>query len=175
MALRSKLGWGGVAAVDLFSDELAALAGGDFLLGLHAAGLERQSLVLDRLAEPAGVVAASEVVEPRLVIDPVGELEEDPEILGPKIELPLRSAKEEALVQAELALRIFSEMSLMRGARQVGSDDHRLKTFRRPPGERFAGLELMPRDARSIPTRRHGERRQRGLRGTAQRVRHINP
>lgn len=56
-------------------------------MGLDLSGGSGERLVLESFAEPAGVVAAAEVVIPGRVVDAVGQLQEEREILCAEIEL----------------------------------------------------------------------------------------
>src|SRR5439155_6178145 len=101
-AARCRSGGQGVAARDRRRERGAALAGGHVRSGLDARRLGRQFLVLDRLAQPARVVAPAQVVQPGGLVDPGRQLREERQVLGAQVELVLGSAEVEALVWAQL-------------------------------------------------------------------------
>src|SRR5581483_1961650 len=72
----------GVAPLDGGADAGAALARVEVGLLLHLGRGGGERVVLDRLAEPARVVALPQVVEPGRVVDALAELQEEDQVLG---------------------------------------------------------------------------------------------
>src|SRR5262249_32649398 len=75
---------------------------------------------LDRAAYPARVVAELQVVEPGDVVDAVGQLHEQYEVLRPQVQRAVRPAEVEALVLGQLATGVLSNVAppgLPRGRR----------------------------------------------------------
>src|SRR5438445_5648185 len=77
----------------------------------HARRRRGERFVLDRLAEPARIVLEAEMVEPRLVIDSLGQLHEEGEILGLQVQPPAGAAEVEALVLAQLARVVLAHVT----------------------------------------------------------------
>src|SRR5262245_16119930 len=88
----------GVALLDRLADLRAALRGICVRLGFHRFGGVGEALVLDGVAEPAGVVPRMQVVQPGLVVDAVRHLQEELEIVRSEIEASLGPPEVEALV-----------------------------------------------------------------------------
>src|SRR5205814_8800952 len=63
-----------VALLDLPAQERTRLRRGSVRQALDAAGGLGQRIVLDHVAKPARIVAATQMIEPRLVVDAVGSL-----------------------------------------------------------------------------------------------------
>src|SRR5512146_3142122 len=74
----------GVALLDGVADSGPALGRREALLLLDLRRLVGQLRVLDDVAEPAGIVARPEVVRPGVVVDAVGDLHEQREVLDPE-------------------------------------------------------------------------------------------
>lgn len=87
----------------------------------------RQLLVLDDLSKPLGIIATVQVVQPRFVIDALGNLNENGEILRPQIEMPLWTAEVKAVPRRNLAARVLSLVTSMRGAWWNRANSNRLR------------------------------------------------
>src|SRR5262249_8634678 len=111
---------------------------------LELLGFAGEVGVLDLAAKPFRVVALAEVVHPGLVIDPVGDLEEQVEVLGAEVELALGAAEVEAAVRPEVALGILAGMPPALRARWKTTHPDRRPLRAPPPGEDLARLELDP-------------------------------
>ena len=103
--------------------------------------LVRELVVLDRVAEPARVVAAPEVVQPGLVVDAVGDLQEQDQVLRAQVELALGPAEVEAAVRRRACPRRTCAMCRRCSAR-VGAVGRSRNGGRRAarPQQRLAGL-----------------------------------
>ena len=80
---RRRSGRQGVAALDRRPDKGFPLSGRELRIGANLRRLARQILVFDDIAKPAGLVAPAEMIEPSLVVDSLGDLDEDGEVLRP--------------------------------------------------------------------------------------------
>src|SRR5579884_3292955 len=113
-----------VAVLDGVADGRAALRGREVGVLLDGGGLVGQALVFDTGAEPAGVVAAPQVVQPRGVVHALGELQEDDQVLGAQVQLPLGAAEVEALLCQQLSLRILAPVAAALRARRLDAHLH---------------------------------------------------
>ena len=100
-----------------------------------------ESLVPDGVTHPARVVARAEVVQPRLVVDALGELEEHLQVLRAQVQLSRGAAEVEALVGPQLACRVLADVALAlalgsgrRGRRTAAP--RRARSTARPPRSR---------------------------------------
>src|SRR4051812_31977203 len=100
---------------EIFLDDganaLAAFAGTETALGLDGLGLLGEIPIFDALAKPPRVIAVMQMMQPGLVVDTVGDLQEQGEILGAQIELLLRSAKVEADLRPQITLGVLAQMA----------------------------------------------------------------
>src|SRR5690242_9909531 len=118
----------GVALLDRGADRGAAAGRIDARGPLDGGGGAGQRRVLDRVAEPARVVASSQVVHPRLVVDAVRHLEEEREVLGAQVQPLAGPAEVEAAVRTELALRVLAHVALPLGPRRRAAKPDRKST-----------------------------------------------
>src|SRR6266571_504626 len=85
----SPLGRSAVAGFDHFADGGAASLGGEINTLLDPFRLFPQRFILDRFAKPAGIVPSLKMIFPGRVIDAIGELEKEDQILRAEVELSL--------------------------------------------------------------------------------------
>src|SRR4051794_10681593 len=97
-----------IALVDGGEHAAPALRGGlarlDGLL-LDTGDLLGDGLVADAVAQPGRVVALAEMVVPGVVVDALGDVQEQAEGGRPQVQPPVRALEPEALGLVELALR----------------------------------------------------------------------
>src|SRR6185312_16773467 len=96
-APRPPFGWQRVAGGDRVADQRADLPGRQSRPRLDLGGLRRQRRTLDRLGEPARVVAQREVMEPCRVVDAVRDLDEERQVADTEVELAVRALEIELL------------------------------------------------------------------------------
>src|SRR6201996_1332676 len=101
----------GVSALDGLSHLLSRA--GRIAIRLAQLGFRGQRVVLDRVAEPCRVVASLQMMQPRLVVDAGGELQERRQIERPQVKGAGGTAEVEALVFAEPAFGIFTRVPTM--------------------------------------------------------------
>src|SRR5690606_33705419 len=109
-AARCRSGGEGVTLLDRRGDPGPAFPGGKIALGLDGGDLGGERLVLDAVGDPAGVIALAEVMQPRLVVDAIADLDEGDEIGGAQAQPLVRAAKPEAPVLAEAAFRVLAQV-----------------------------------------------------------------
>src|SRR5580693_4506839 len=112
-----------ISPFDRLPHALARFGGIGAILGL--AHLLGELVVLDRLAHPARIVMALQVMQPRLVLHAVRHLQENHQVLGAKVERAGRPAEIEAFVLAKLALGIFAGVTLGLLGRRMKRNDFR--------------------------------------------------
>jgi hypothetical protein len=71
----------GVAVLDRLPQPGPALGRIVAVAVLDVLGLGGQCLVLDRLPEPAGIVTLTQMMQPRLVVDAIAQLQEQLQVL----------------------------------------------------------------------------------------------
>ena len=112
--------WRGVATGHGIADALTALpwlqAPVDFDLG----SLAREFVILDDASEPGRIVTRAQVMFPGAVVDPLGDLEKQHQVLSAEIEGIIRPAKIETEVLAEFPFGIFSRVPPVRLPRTDG-------------------------------------------------------
>src|SRR5262245_39710181 len=101
----------GVVALDGGADQSPALRWLQVRQALDALRLRRQRLVLDALAEPARVVALPPVVFPGVVVQAVGHLKEQHQVLHAEVEPVFRTAEVETALRRQFALGILPAMT----------------------------------------------------------------
>ena len=91
---------------------------GKFLDSLR---LGREGVVFDRGTEPLRIIASAQVIEPRLIIDPVSNLSKENKILGPEIQSFLRTAKIKTPVRPEFPFRVLTAVTAAVGMTRGGA------------------------------------------------------
>jgi len=81
---------------------------GKFLDSLR---LGSEGVVFNRGTEPLRIITSTQVIEPRLIIDPVSNLSKENKILGSKIQSFLRTAKIKTSVRPEFPFRVLTAMT----------------------------------------------------------------
>ena len=114
------LGGGRVTASHRVYDALAALLRVKTAVLLDFRGFIREVIVLDRVAEPARIIARSAVKFPSAIIDPGCHLKKNHQVLSAEVEGAIRSAKIEAVVGPKFSFRILSDVALVALRRRVG-------------------------------------------------------
>jgi hypothetical protein len=70
-----------------------------------------QALVFDGLTKPTGIIALPQMVGPGGVVNTLGQLHKQHEILRAQVELTLRTTEVKALILSQLALRILTPVA----------------------------------------------------------------
>jgi hypothetical protein len=86
-------------------------------VAFDAAGLGCEVLVADHVAEPSRVIATAKVMKPRGIVDALRELEEEVEILGAQVQIPLRTPKVKAVVLRNFSLGVLALVPAAAAAR----------------------------------------------------------
>src|SRR6266542_4282774 len=73
--------------------------------------LGRQRLVLDLVPEPARIIALAEMVRPRLIVNALGQLDEQHQVLGPQVQLALGAVEVETALGRQLPRRVLARMA----------------------------------------------------------------
>src|SRR5690606_34833422 len=133
----------GVARVDEVADEHAGVTGGEVAALFDAASLFGEVAVLHLLAEPARIVAAAQVVQPRFFVDAFGDLREDDEVLRTEVVPALRATEVEAAV-AHVADRVLALVSQALRAPPAQADGERRLVAARKPRDGPARFVLQP-------------------------------
>src|SRR5690606_11400728 len=82
-------------------------------------------VVLDGFSKPSGVVAAMQVEEPGVVVDAVGELQEQDQVLRAQVQRVVGPAEVEAPVFGQLAFGVLARVPLVALLRAIGSQPAR--------------------------------------------------
>ena len=85
------------------------------------------------------VIAVAKVMEPSLVVQAFGDLDEHIQVVRAQVELPLRSSKEEAAVDSKLSLRILAPVAANFTRGRVNAYGQRAMRTAKEPDEHFAG------------------------------------
>ena len=80
-------------------------------IGFHVGCLAGQLLILDLTPKPGRIVPGAQMMLPGAVVQAVGNLPEQHQILDAKIEDTVWSAKEEAALGPEIALGVFARVT----------------------------------------------------------------
>ena len=126
---------------DRGADAGPALIVGDVRQSFNPSDLVRKVGILDRLAEPTGVVSTAEMIAPGAVIDTLSQLQKQHEVLCSEIERSLRPTEIEALIRAQLALGILALVTATFGLGQLNLNAHRLGPSLPEPDQRFIGFQ----------------------------------
>jgi hypothetical protein len=78
---------------------------------LDSLSFGREGFVFNRGAKPLRIITPAQVIEPRFIIDPVGNLPKEDKILGPKIQSFLRTAKIKTSVRPEFPFRVLTAVA----------------------------------------------------------------
>src|SRR4051812_35048251 len=97
-----------IATVDDGANAFFALLGAERLIALNFGGFVGQRVVLDHSAEPEGILAPTQVVQPGFVVNAFGYLRKEDEILGAEIQAIAWAAEVEASVGRQFAFGVFS-------------------------------------------------------------------
>jgi len=111
----------------------------DRAIPLYVLDRRGQIRILHLIAEPLRVLAVVQVVAPRLVVDAVGEEQEQIQVMRAQVELLARAAEHEA-VRTEVALDVLARMPRALGDRRLGLHDRRATRIRGPE-QRAAGAQ----------------------------------
>ena len=82
-------------------------------MSFHCRSFGSQIFILDGFPKPAGIVLLSEMVQPGLIVHPVRQLHEDPEVLGTEVQLSGRATEVEAPVLSQLARGVLAHVAAM--------------------------------------------------------------
>src|SRR5437588_10603624 len=75
----------GITALDRSLHLRSALSGVQRLVGLDGSDFGGKFLVVDRITDPAGIIAAAQVIKPSILVDSLGKLQKQNQILSAKI------------------------------------------------------------------------------------------
>src|SRR5262249_50980084 len=104
--------WRRVALLNSCFDQCTALSGRKVLALANGENFFGEVRIFHNGAEPARVIFLMQVMQPGRIVNALGELYEDHEILCPQIELPCRAAEVKAPVRTQLTFHIFAHMPL---------------------------------------------------------------
>jgi zinc-ribbon domain len=90
---------------------------------LHRGDLVCEFRVLDAFPQPSQIITSGKMMPPSVFVNAFGKLTEHFEILRPKIRFISRTTKIKALVSAEFARRIFTNMAKMGAFRRDNRND----------------------------------------------------
>src|SRR5215470_12884309 len=106
--------WRRVALLNSCFDQCTALSGRKVLALANGENFFGQVRIFHNGAEPARVIFLMQVMQPGRIVNALGELYEDHEILCPQIELPCRAAEVKARVRAQLTFHICAHAAGVR-------------------------------------------------------------
>ena len=102
--------------------------------------IRRQTIVVDDIAKPRGIVARPEMMQPGGIVDRVSLFNEFVHIPGRSVDAPVAAAEIETVPGAYVAGRIFSDMAVMLLKRRPGVDDKRRFSALGVPHQHLTGL-----------------------------------
>src|SRR5215471_20672484 len=97
-----------VAAFNLGANMFPAFVRACIFYGIR---LRREFRIFDDVAEPLRNISVSQVEQPCLVIDAVGDLHEDRQVLSSKVEGSFRTAEIEGPLGRKIAFRVFTSVT----------------------------------------------------------------
>src|SRR5262245_29521126 len=149
--------WGlGVARLDQLANLPPRLVR-RHVLSSQGRHLFRQLRILDRLTQPMGDIALLEVVTPGGLVDAVGDLEEDPEVLRAQIQLPVWPAEVEGSVGGKFPVRVLPAMPPALLARDDTANPPWPLPARGAPREALPVRQIVRRHRRGRQLAGHGE------------------